>query len=81
MAFGLREAIISYLGTAAQKPTSFGVAAGGSFFVAARSYTTIPVSTVIYYGDADIKATLILPPRLALSINIPSCDIHRNNTS
>jgi len=80
VAFGLREATISYLSTAAQKPTSFGIAAGGSFFMAVRSYTTIPVSSGIYYGGTGVKATLILL-RLALTINIPNCDIHRVNTS
>jgi hypothetical protein len=58
--FVSREAIISYLGAAARKLTSFGIAAGGSFFVAACSCTVIPVSSGIYYGGAGIGAAFIL---------------------
>jgi len=58
--FVSREAIIGYLGAAAQKLTSFGIAAGGSFFVAACSCTVIPVSSGIYYGGAGIGAAFIL---------------------
>jgi len=55
-----REAIIGYLGAAARRLTSFGIAAGGSFFVAACSCTVIPVSSGIYYGGAGIGAAFIL---------------------
>ncbi|MBM3118504.1 MAG: permease [Chloroflexi bacterium] len=55
-----REAIIGYLGAAARKLSSFGIAAGGSFFVAACSCTVIPVSSGIYYGGAGIGAAFIL---------------------
>lgn len=55
-----RESIIAYLGTAARKVTSFGIAAGGSFFVAACSCTVIPVSSGIYYGGAGIGAAFII---------------------
>ena len=55
-----RETIISYLGTAARKITSFGIAAGGSFFVAACSCTVIPVSSGIYRGGAGIGAAFII---------------------
>jgi len=55
-----REAIIGYLGTAARKLSSFGIAAGGSFFVAACSCTVIPVSSGIYYGGAGIGAAFII---------------------
>lgn len=55
-----REAIIGYLGSAARKVSSFSIAAGGSFFVAACSCTVIPVSSGIYYGGAGIGAAFIL---------------------
>ena len=55
-----REAIIGYLGASARKLTSFGIAAGGSFFVAACSCTVIPVSSGIYRGGAGIGAAFIL---------------------
>jgi len=58
--FVSREAIIGYLGAAARRLTSFGIAAGGSFFVAACSCTVIPVSSGIYYGGAGIGAAFIL---------------------
>ena len=58
--FVSREAIIGYLGTAARKLQSFGIAAGGSFFVAACSCTVIPVSSGIYYGGAGIGAAFII---------------------
>jgi len=55
-----REAIIGHLGAAARKLRSFGIAAGGSFFVAACSCTVIPVSSGIYYGGAGIGAAFII---------------------
>ncbi len=55
-----RAAIIGYLGAAARKLSSFGIAAGGSFFVAACSCTVIPVSSGIYYGGAGVGAAFIL---------------------
>ena len=55
-----RETIIGYLGAAARKLSSFGIAAGGSFFIAACSCTVIPVSSGIYYGGAGIGAAFIL---------------------
>jgi len=55
-----REAIIGYLGSAARKLQSFGIAAGGSFFVAACSCTVIPVSSGIYYGGAGVGAAFII---------------------
>jgi len=58
--FVSREAIIGHLGAAARKLTSFGIAASGSFFVAACSCTVIPVSSGIYYGGAGIGAAFIL---------------------
>jgi len=58
--FVSREAIIGYLGTAARKISSFGIAAGGSFFVAACSCTVIPVSSGIYYGGAGVGAAFII---------------------
>ncbi len=58
--FMSRESIISYLGAAARKIISFGIAAGGSFFVAACSCTVIPVSSGIYYGGAGIGAAFII---------------------
>jgi len=58
--FVSREVIIGYLGAAARKLSSFGIAAGGSFFVAACSCTVIPVSSGIYYSGAGIGAAFIL---------------------
>jgi len=58
--FVSRESIIGYLGSAANKVSSFGIAAGGSFFVAACSCTVIPVASGIYYGGAGIGAAFIL---------------------
>ena len=58
--FVSRETIIGYLGAAARKLSSFSIAAGGSFFVAACSCTVIPVSSGIYYGGAGIGAAFIL---------------------
>jgi len=55
-----RETIIGYLGSAARKVSSFGTAAGGSFFVAACSCTVIPVASGIYRGGAGIGAAFIL---------------------
>jgi uncharacterized membrane protein YraQ (UPF0718 family) len=58
--FVRRETIIGYLGAAARKLSSFSIAAGGSFFVAACSCTVIPVSSGIYRGGAGIGAAFIL---------------------
>ena len=58
--FVSREVIIGYLGAAARKLSSFSIAAGGSFFVAACSCTVIPVSSGIYYGGAGVGAAFIL---------------------
>ncbi len=58
--FVSRETIIGYLGAAARKISSFSIAAGGSFFVAACSCTVIPVSSGIYYGGAGVGAAFIL---------------------
>ena len=58
--FVSRETIIGYLGSAANKLSSFGIAAGGSFFVSVCSCTVIPVSSGIYYGGAGIGAAFIL---------------------
>ena len=58
--FVSRETIIGYLGVAARRLSSFGIAAGGSFFIAACSCTVIPVSSGIYYGGAGIGAAFIL---------------------
>lgn len=58
--FVSRQAIIGYLGAAARKLSSFGIAAGGSFFVAACSCTVIPVASGIFYGGAGIGAAFIL---------------------
>jgi len=58
--FVSRQSIIGYLGSAANKFSSFGIAAGGSFFLAACSCTVIPVASGIYYGGAGIGAAFIL---------------------
>lgn len=55
-----RQTIIRYLGTAARKVTSFGLASISSFFVAACSCTVIPVSSGIYYGGAGIGPAFII---------------------
>ena len=52
VSFISREAIIKYLGAATRKLKSFGIAAGGSFFIAVCSCTVIPVSSGIYRGGA-----------------------------
>jgi uncharacterized membrane protein YraQ (UPF0718 family) len=58
--FVRRETIVGYLGAAARKLTSFGIASGGSFFVAACSCTVVPVSSGIYRGGAGVGAAFIL---------------------
>ena len=60
MTFISREAIIGYLGSAASKVSSFGIAAVGSPFVTACSCTVIPVASGIYYGGAGIGAAFVL---------------------
>ena len=60
VSFVSRETIIGYLGSAARKVSAFGIAAGGSFFVAACSCTVIPVASGIYYGGAGIGPAFIL---------------------
>lgn len=60
MTFVRREVIIGYLGAAARKLSSFGIAAGGSFFVAACSCTVIPVASGLYHGGAGVGAAFIL---------------------
>jgi uncharacterized membrane protein YraQ (UPF0718 family) len=55
-----REAIIYYLGAAANKVRSFALASGGSFFVAACSCTVIPVSSGLYYAGAGVGAAFIV---------------------
>jgi len=60
VSFVSRETIIGYLGSAASKIKSFGIAAGGSFFVAACSCTVIPVASGIYHGGAGIGPAFIL---------------------
>jgi uncharacterized membrane protein YraQ (UPF0718 family) len=58
--FVSRETIINYLGVNAGKLTSFAIAAGASFFVAACSCTVIPVASGIYYAGAGIGPAFIL---------------------
>jgi hypothetical protein len=58
--FVSRESIIGYLGSASNKVSSFGIAAGGSFLVSVCSCTVIPVASGIYYGGAGIGAAFIL---------------------
>jgi len=60
VSFVSRETIIGYLGSAASKIKSFGIAAGGSFFVAACSCTVILVASGIYHGGAGIGPAFIL---------------------
>jgi hypothetical protein len=55
-----RETIIRYLGAAARKLQSFGLASVSSFFVAACSCTVIPVASGIYYGGAGVGPAFIL---------------------
>ncbi|MDZ7291840.1 MAG: permease [candidate division KSB1 bacterium] len=55
-----RETIIRYLGAAAHKLQSFGLASISSFFVAACSCTVIPVASGIYYGGAGVGPAFIL---------------------
>lgn len=58
--FVSRETILHYLGTQARKTSSFALAAGASFFVAACSCTVIPVASGLYYGGAGIGPAFIL---------------------
>lgn len=58
--FVSKEAIIYYLGSAANKLRSFALASGGSFFVAACSCTVIPVSSGLYYGGSGIGVAFII---------------------
>jgi uncharacterized membrane protein YraQ (UPF0718 family) len=58
--FVSRETIIKYLGAATRKLKSFGIAAGGSFFISVCSCTVIPVSSGIYRGGAGIGPAFIL---------------------
>jgi uncharacterized membrane protein YraQ (UPF0718 family) len=58
--FVSKEAIVRYMGAAANKLRSFSLAAGGSFFVAACSCTVIPVSSGLYYGGAGVGPAFIL---------------------
>ncbi|MCL0041125.1 permease [Dehalococcoidia bacterium] len=53
--FVLRDAIIGYLGAAAGKVSSFGIAVDGSFFVAACSCTVIPVSGLPSYSSGWLQ--------------------------
>ncbi|MEE8637891.1 MAG: permease, partial [Candidatus Margulisiibacteriota bacterium] len=55
-----KEAIIKYLGYAANKLRSFTLASFGSFFVAACSCTVIPVASGLYYGGSSIGAAFIV---------------------
>ena len=55
-----KEAIIKYLGYAANKLRSFSLASFGSFFVAACSCTVIPVASGLYYGGSSIGAAFIV---------------------
>ena len=60
--FVSREAIIGYLGAAARKLSSFGSAAGGSFFVAACSslfpVSRIPGPQLAQFGSAGVFSPL-----------------------
>ncbi|MEM2908515.1 MAG: permease [Candidatus Hadarchaeales archaeon] len=58
--FVSRETIINYLGVNAGRLTSFAIAAGASFFIAACSCTVIPVASGIYYAGAGIGPAFIL---------------------
>ncbi len=58
--FVSRETIINYLGVNAGRLTSFAIAAGASFFIAACSCTIIPVASGIYYAGAGIGPAFIL---------------------
>jgi uncharacterized membrane protein YraQ (UPF0718 family) len=60
VAFISRETIVSHLGSSAGKLSSFALAAGASFFVAACSCTVIPVASGIYYAGAGVGPAFIL---------------------
>ncbi len=60
VSFVSREAILRYLGSAAGKAKSFGLASVASFFVAACSCTVIPVASGAYYGGASVGAAFII---------------------
>ncbi len=59
VSFISKEAIIKYLGSAANKLKSFSLASFASFFIAACSCTVIPVASGIYYQGAGIGPAFI----------------------
>lgn len=60
VSFISKETIISHLGSGAGKLSSFALAAGASFFVAACSCTVIPVASGIYYAGGGIGPAFII---------------------
>lgn len=58
--FVSKEAIIQYLGHAANKLQAFTIAALGSFAVAACSCTVIPVAAGVYYGGGAVGPAFII---------------------
>jgi len=60
VSFVSHETIISHLGSAARKVSSFAIAAGGSFFISVCSCTVIPVASGIYYRGSGIGPAFIL---------------------
>lgn len=55
-----REAIVAHLGATRHRLRAFGLAAGGSLFVAACSCTVIPVASGLYYSGAGIGPAFIV---------------------
>jgi len=60
VSFVSKETVIKYLGYAANKIKSFGLASIGSFFLAACSCTVIPVASGLYYRGSGIGPAFIL---------------------
>lgn len=60
VSFVSKEAVIRYLGQAANRVRSFAIAAGGSFALAACSCTVIPVAAGVYFGGGAIGPAFII---------------------
>lgn len=60
VSFVSKEALVAHLGAGATRWRSFGLAAVGSFFIAACSCTVIPVASGLYYGGSGIGPAFIV---------------------
>ena len=60
VSFVSKEAIVAHLGPGSGRWRSFGLAALGSFFIAACSCTVIPVASGLYYGGSGVGPAFIV---------------------